>query len=98
MLPNSLRGGPSKILMKKLVGNPSAKKVGSKQNKRDGQNSSPPTLEAGLSTLMKDLHNAVNLEESNLRTSPSVGAGDGDNVSWTQNSAFVQVPAKYLQD
>ncbi|KAK8991786.1 hypothetical protein V6N11_062778 [Hibiscus sabdariffa] len=76
MLPNSLRGGPSKILMKKLVGNPSAKKVGSKQNKRDGQNSSPPTLEAGLSTLMKDLHNAVNLEESNLRTSPSVGAGE----------------------
>ncbi|KAK8547167.1 hypothetical protein V6N13_097886 [Hibiscus sabdariffa] len=67
------------------------------QKKRDAQTSSTPTLAAGLSNLMEDLTNAEELENSRLGVSSSKGVGEGDRVSWIQNSTFVQVPITDLQ-
>ncbi|KAK8613318.1 hypothetical protein V6N13_101083 [Hibiscus sabdariffa] len=60
--------------------------------------SSNPTLAVGLSNLMEDLTNAEELESSKLGASSSDGVGDGDGVSWVQNSTFVHAPATEMQD
>ncbi|KAK9001134.1 hypothetical protein V6N11_082925 [Hibiscus sabdariffa] len=68
------------------------------KKKRDVQHSSNPTLAVGLSNLMEDLTNAEELESSKLGASSSDGVGDGDGVSWVQNSTFVHAPATEMQD
>ncbi|KAL4278579.1 hypothetical protein GQ457_03G026910 [Hibiscus cannabinus] len=51
----------------------------------------------GLSNLMEDLTNAENLERSKVEVSSFDAVGDGDSVSWIQNSTFVQGPASAMQ-
>ncbi|KAK8577135.1 hypothetical protein V6N13_122128 [Hibiscus sabdariffa] len=89
VLPSSLRGGISKPVTKKSGSAPISKNGGSKQKKRDAHTSSTPTLAVGLSNLIEDLTNAEELETSRLGESSSKGVGEGDKVSWIQNSTFV---------
>ncbi|KAL4280973.1 hypothetical protein GQ457_03G007680 [Hibiscus cannabinus] len=52
---------------------------------------------AGLSNLMEDLTNAENLERSKVGVLSSDGIGDGDVVSWIQNSTFDQGTVSTMQ-
>ncbi|KAL4308369.1 hypothetical protein GQ457_01G026590 [Hibiscus cannabinus] len=97
ILPSSLRGGISKPVTKKPGGAHISKNMGPKQAKRDDRHSSSPSLAAGLSNLMEDLINAENLERSKVGVLSSDGIGDGDSVSWIQNSTFDQGTISTMQ-
>ncbi|KAL4291980.1 hypothetical protein GQ457_14G001610 [Hibiscus cannabinus] len=97
VMPSSIRGTTSKMIMKKTRAPPIPKNMAPKQRKKEGQTASHPTLEAGLSNLMKDLEQAALLEVSRLGSSPPQGVGDGDHVVWEHNSVFEQVPTSDMQ-
>ncbi|KAK8563840.1 hypothetical protein V6N12_035976 [Hibiscus sabdariffa] len=97
VLPSSIRGTTSKMIMKKPGAPPIPKNMASKQRKKESRPTSHPTLETGLSNLMEDLEQAEILEVSRLGSSPPQGVGDGDHVVWEHNSAFEQVPTSDMQ-
>ncbi|KAK8554228.1 hypothetical protein V6N12_031197 [Hibiscus sabdariffa] len=97
VLPSSIWGTTSKMIMKKPGASPIPKNMASKQRKKESRPASHPTLETGLSNLMEDLEQDEILEVSRLGSSPPQGVGDGDHVVWEHNSAFEQVPTSDMQ-
>ncbi|KAK9037432.1 hypothetical protein V6N11_022343 [Hibiscus sabdariffa] len=97
VLPNSIRGTASKMIMKKPGAPPGPKTMAPKQRKKEGRTALHSTLEAGLSNLMEDLAQSELLEVSRLGSSPPQGVGDGDQFVWEHNSAFEQMPSSDMQ-
>ncbi|KAK8659253.1 hypothetical protein V6N13_029461 [Hibiscus sabdariffa] len=98
ILPNSLKGGSSKTILKAPGNNSIIKQLGPKQKKREDRGVSKQNLASGLSKLVEDLNNAEAREvASQGLTSPSLHAGV-TRVNWIPNTTFEQQESTKMQD
>ncbi|KAK8488322.1 hypothetical protein V6N13_024844 [Hibiscus sabdariffa] len=90
ILPNSLKGGSSKINMKEPEINSILKQLGPKQKRREDRGVGKPSLASGISKLVEDLNNAEVLEIARQWPTSSTIQGVDARVNWIPNSTFEQ--------
>ncbi|KAK8549668.1 hypothetical protein V6N13_073449 [Hibiscus sabdariffa] len=98
VLPNSLKGGSSKTILKAPGNNSIIKQLGPKLKKREDRGVSKQSLASGLSKLVEDLNNVEAREVvSQGLTSPSSHA-EITRVNWIPNTIFEQQESTRMQD
>ncbi|KAK8485586.1 hypothetical protein V6N11_050458 [Hibiscus sabdariffa] len=93
ILPNSLKGGSSKTILKAPGNNSIIKQLGPKQKKREDRGVSKQNLASGLSKLVEDLNNAEAREVASQGASPSTTVRDMTTNSgewdWSQLNSLL---------